>query len=100
MARLFPPNQRASRSRSIMPAEAGLVPWDLDTEDVRGLDVRVEAHPVVITPPGEALVGHEILDRVGLFAADSPLVDRHIQPARLRPERIDVDHAQDDVAPI
>src|SRR6266849_3490465 len=99
MARLFPPYHRASRIWSSI-ACCDSVPRDLDSEDVRGLNVRVETDPVVVAPPGEALVGHQIVDRVRLFAANTPLVDWHIQPAGLRPERIDVDHAQNHVAAV
>src|SRR5258708_6052934 len=83
-----------------MWARAGLVTGDLNTKNVRRLDVRVEAHPVVVPAPGVALVGHQILDRIRLLAANAPLVNRYIQPAGLWPERIDIDHAHDDVGPI
>src|SRR5258708_33809008 len=83
-----------------MWARAGLVTGDLNTKNVRRLDVRVEAHPVVVPAPGVAFVGHQILDRIRLLAANAPLVNRYIQPAGLWPERIDIDLAHDDVGPI
>src|SRR5258708_26034022 len=83
-----------------MCARAGLVTGDLNSKNVSWLEVRVEAHPVVVPAPGVALVGQQILDRIRLLAANAPLVNRYIQPARLWPERIDIDHAHDDVGPI